>query len=58
MDFTRRFDKRANDYSKYRPSYPLGILDILMSEIGFGPSAIVADIGSGTGLLSKLFLQN
>ncbi len=58
MDFTRRFDKRASDYSKYRPSYPAAILDILKSETGFGPGTIVADIGSGTGLLSKLFLQN
>jgi len=58
LDFTRRFDKRASDYSKYRPTYPVAILDILRSETGFGPSTIVADIGSGTGLLSKLFLQN
>ncbi len=58
MDYTRRFDKRANDYSKYRPGYPLGILEILRSEIGFSPRTTVADIGSGTGLLSRLFLQN
>ena len=57
-DFTRRFDKRAAEYSKYRPSYPPGILTILGSEIRFSPDTIVADIGSGTGLLSKLFLQN
>ena len=57
-DFTRRFDKRAAEYSKYRPSYPMMILGILESEIRFSPDTIVADIGSGTGLLSKLFLQN
>ena len=58
VDFTHRFDKRAALYSKYRPGYPKEILDILGSEIGFSRDATVADIGSGTGLLSKLFLQN
>ena len=58
MDYTRRFDKRAIDYSKYRPSYPPEILNILKSHINFDPKTIVADIGSGTGLLSNLFLQN
>ena len=58
VDFTHRFDKRAAVYSKYRPGYPKEILDILGSEIGFSRDATVADIGSGTGLLSKLFLQN
>jgi SAM-dependent methyltransferase len=57
-DFTHRFDKRAAQYSKYRPSYPREILEILESEIGFNDDTTVADIGSGTGLLSRLFLQN
>jgi ubiquinone/menaquinone biosynthesis C-methylase UbiE len=58
VDFTHRFDKRAAVYAKYRPGYPKGILDILRSEIGFNPHTSVADIGSGTGLLSRLFLEN
>ncbi len=57
-DFTHRFDKRAEQYSKYRPGYPKKILEILRSEISFNRDAAVADIGSGTGLLSRLFLQN
>jgi SAM-dependent methyltransferase len=57
-DFTHRFDKRAAAYSKYRPSYPKEILSILESEIGLSHTAKIADIGSGTGLLSRLFLQN
>ena len=58
VDSTHRFNKRAALYSKYRPGYPKEILNILGSEIGFSRDATVADIGSGTGLLSKLFLQN
>src|SRR5713101_3536844 len=57
-DFAERFTGRAAAYSKYRPGYPAEILNILNSEIGFGQDKTVADIGSGTGLLSKLFLQN
>jgi len=57
-DFTRRFTGRACFYSISRPGYPDRILDILRKEIGFDESLIIADIGSGTGLLSELFLTN
>lgn len=58
LDSTRRFSRRADWYSKYRPSYPPKILDILGKRIGFRSLDVVADIGSGTGLLSKIFLEN
>jgi SAM-dependent methyltransferase len=57
-DHTKRFSGRADVYSKYRPTYPERVLDILRSEINFDQSKIVADIGSGTGILSRLFLKN
>src|SRR5437879_13173838 len=57
-DFTHRFTGRASDYSMHRPEYPRQILDILKTECGFDQNKTVADIGSGTGLLSRLFLQN
>jgi ubiquinone/menaquinone biosynthesis C-methylase UbiE len=57
-DFTKRFTGRASFYSTSRPSYPLRILDILRSEIDFDETYTIADIGSGTGLLSQLFLEN
>ena len=53
-----RFTVRADDYSKYRPGYPQGIIGILEREVGFNGIQAVADIGSGTGLLTKLFLEN
>ena len=55
--FINRFTGRGKVYSKYRPSYPKEILEILEKKIGFDRSKIVADIGSGTGLLSKIFLE-
>lgn len=57
-DFTKRFTGRASFYSTSRPNYPGRILDILRSEIDFDDTYKIADIGSGTGLLSQVFLEN
>lgn len=43
---------------RYRPGYPVPVLDLLRDECGLRETAVIADIGSGTGILSKLFLQN
>ena len=56
-DPTQRFSSRVTNYVKYRPSYPAAIIDLLAAECGLMPDSIVADIGSGTGLLSELFLK-
>ena len=55
---TARFSVRADFYSKYRPGYPKGLVEALQKETGFSSRHIVADIGSGTGLLSRAFLEN
>jgi len=57
-DFTKRFSNRVEDYVKYRPGYPNEVINFLKEELGFDQSWKVADIGSGTGILSKLFLEN
>lgn len=57
-DSTRRFSNRVADYIKYRPSYPPGLLDLLREECGFDAGSIVADLGSGTGILSEIWLRN
>jgi len=57
QDSVERFTKAVQDYVKYRPSYPKEILDVLVSECGLTKDKIIADIGSGTGLLAKLFLE-
>jgi SAM-dependent methyltransferase len=58
MSSTTRFSGRADSYAKYRPRYPAAIVEILEREIGFEQGKVVADIGSGTGLLAEIFLQN
>ena len=58
LDPTRRFANRVDNYVKYRPSYPTAVLDCLREECGLEETAVIADIGSGTGILARLFLQN
>jgi SAM-dependent methyltransferase len=53
-----RFSTRAENYVKYRPGYPSGILEILESDCGFSATSVVADVGSGTGILSEMLLKN
>jgi len=55
---TERFSARAEDYFKFRPGYPNSIVAVLRDECGLAATSVVADIGSGTGLLTKLFLDN
>ena len=54
---TERFSNRVENYVKYRPEYPSVVLDLLVSECQLTPVSVIADIGSGTGLLAKLFLK-
>ena len=58
LDPTQRFSSRVENYVKYRPGYPPAIIDLLKAECGLTRDSIVADIGSGTGLLTELFLKN
>ena len=53
-----RFTSRVETYAKYRPGYPVEIVDLFNRECGLTPESIVADIGSGTGKLTELFLAN
>ena len=56
-DAKQRFSNRVADYVRYRPGYPEEILPLLKMWTSFRADHVVADIGSGTGLLSKLFLD-
>lgn len=53
-----RFTDRVVDYEKFRPSYPKEIIQVLKEHIGLNKKWLVADIGSGTGLSTQLFLEN
>jgi SAM-dependent methyltransferase len=54
MTPTARFSKRADLYAKHRPGYPAAVVEVLQRDAGMASSSIVADIGSGTGISSRL----
>jgi len=57
-DSTTRFSNRVENYIKYRPGYPKEILQMFRNEMGLVGSSVVADVGSGTGISARLFLEN
>jgi ubiquinone/menaquinone biosynthesis C-methylase UbiE len=57
-DSTQRFSSRVENYVRYRPSYPLEVIELLTHECGLTPSSVVADIAFGTGIFTKLLLEN
>ena len=56
-DPTRRFSSRVENYVRYRPDYPTAVVRLLGEECGLTGRSVIADIGSGTGILSELFLR-
>ncbi len=54
---TQRFSSRVENYIRYRPGYPPEVLEILKQDCGLASTGTIADIGSGTGLLSKMLLE-
>ena len=57
-DSKTRFTSRVDDYIKYRPKYPKEIITFLEMKGILTENTIIADIGSGTGFLSGIFLEN
>jgi len=53
-----RFSNRVENYVKYRPGYPAEMFDCFRKELGLTVDSVIADIGSGTGLSAKPFLEN
>lgn len=56
-DPLHRFSNRVADYLRYRPGYPPGLMEWLRAQAAISADWRVADIGSGTGLLSREFLR-
>src|SRR5882724_5446254 len=55
---TQRFSDRVDNYIRYRPGYPIEILDLLRERCGLTPQARIADIGFGTGIFTRMLLEN
>lgn len=57
-DSTKRFTSRVENYVLYRPRYPDAVISCLQTECALTSDSVIADVGSGTGMLSELFLAN
>lgn len=57
-DSTQRFSNRVENYVKYRPGYPPQVLSTLIKECALQSASVVADVGSGTGISTEVFLRN
>jgi SAM-dependent methyltransferase len=59
VNTVERFDGRAEDYDRYRERYDAKeMLAVLRGWTGLTPEWLVADVGSGTGMLADVFLGN
>src|ERR1700747_3125205 len=57
-DATSRFSDRVENYIRYRPGYPPQVLETLKTECGLALARAVADIASGTGIWTRMLLEN
>ncbi|HEX7121084.1 MAG TPA: class I SAM-dependent methyltransferase [Gemmatimonadaceae bacterium] len=58
LEPTERFSDRVRDYVRYRPSYPVEVVQTLEQDAGIAPERTrVVDLGCGTGISSALFLN-
>lgn len=56
-DSTKRFSSRVDNYVRFRPGYPQELIGILEKEAGCSTRSVLADIGSGTGISARMFLE-
>lgn len=57
MDFTKKFDGLADDYTVGRPAYSEALIDCLYERYGITKTSVIADIGSGTGKFARHLLE-
>jgi SAM-dependent methyltransferase len=57
-DPTKRFTGRVPGYAVFRPDYPEGTIELIADATGLQPGQHVADVGSGTGILTRRLLAN
>jgi SAM-dependent methyltransferase len=58
LNATSRFSDRVENYVRYRPGYPRGALQVLKNECGLTPNHVIADVASGTGIWTRVLLEN
>lgn len=48
-----RFSGRADNYDKYRPTYPEALFLYIHSHLDLNPDAVIADVAAGTGIFTE-----
>lgn len=57
-DPTQRFSSRVENYVRYRPGYPSKVIELMKQECGLTPESTIADVASGTGIFTRMLLEN
>jgi SAM-dependent methyltransferase len=57
-DSVSRFSDRVANYVKYRPDYPREIIAFLSETCGLTKDSVIADVGCGPGISSRMFVEN
>lgn len=52
-----KFDGMGKIYAQFRPAYPQEFIDYLYFGIGMNENSVIADVGSGTGILTRQLLE-
>jgi ubiquinone/menaquinone biosynthesis C-methylase UbiE len=58
VDSKERFSDRVENYVRFRPGYPPEAVEVLKKACGLTRDSFVADIASGTGIFTRLLLEN
>ena len=56
-DPRKRFSDRVADYIRFRPGYPEALLPVLLPASKGRDAISIADVGSGTGIFTRLLLR-
>lgn len=57
-DATTRFADRVDAYMRTRPGYPAEVVQLLRERAALGTGSVVADLGAGTGIFTRLLLES
>ena len=58
FDTVACFSSKAERYAKSRPDYASEAIQTIFEQTKLTPESVVADIGSGTGIVSQHFIKN
>ena len=58
IDTFSRFSSKAEKYALYRPDYAQKAIQTIFEKTRLTSESVIADIGAGTGIVSRYFVEN